>query len=269
MTARAAVAVTAARAAGLAACSPEPTPLPAAEAQRAAARDTPLYQLLYAAPLADDPAAQRVRALAFLRHLDLDQSQLDRLDALRALAEAQAERLADAERRQAARREAAEITEALWAKLASGAAPDDPEIAALTDQLRGAADGRDRELVALRLESARVVLEASHELLSALAPEQEDRLLDGLFVLRRRLDPVGTPGDFDALIGAPYEPGANAVLARGTAEDLQGPLDIAGLWSDAAGAEAFPDAKREVILFLLLTEPGLGEAIEAARGLQP
>ena len=113
-------------------------------------------------------------------------------------------------------------------------------------------------------------MEAMGDFQRSLTQTQENMIADALFFLRSRLDPVGNPGDFQALVGSTYEPGQYAVLTRGTGEEAHKPLNIGGLWSDEPGltGRALHNARREVLLYLALLEPGLGEAIEAARDLR-
>ena len=92
-------------------------------------------------------------------------------------------------------------------------------------------------------------------------------LADSVFFLRHRLDPVGNPSDFRALVGSTYDPGQYAVLTRGLGDVPKEPLNIGGLWSDQPTLKDHPlhDARREVLLYLALMEPGLKEALKAAR----
>lgn len=258
-------------------CDPAPTPLPTAVEIAALDRgqQPPLYQLLYDAPLLPVDAAEsgRVRMLILIRHMGLSADQLDQLDALRTLA---ADRSAAISAREAEVEAAYAVVQqqaegALWAALSRGVAVDAPELTVHVDALRELRKGgkRERELIKLRLDGIRSVLDAERELLASLTPRQEQLLSDAVFVLRRRLDPIGTPGDFRALVGTTYEPGQYAVLTRGLSDGLSDPLDIGGLWSDSPMLEghALHEARREVLLLLLLLEPGLADAISAARGL--
>ena len=101
-----------------------------------------------------------------------------------------------------------------------------------------------------------------------LSPTQA-LLADAVFFLRNRLDPVGNPGDFRALVGSIYDPGQYAVLTRGSSDWARAPLNIGGLWSDEPQLEggALHEARREVLLYLILLEPGLAPAIKTARAL--
>lgn len=263
-------------AAGLLSCAAAPAPAQPPAAPAPAPEQPALYQLLYASGSlpSDREALQRVRALAWLRQMKLDAGQLDRLASLRALAVEQRARIAAAEREMAERTgpEEDRIYDQIWERLAAGAGPEDPALRALTEELRTFRAGNDRAaaVLKLRMESVRIVLEATHPLLDTLSPSQLAALNDSLFLLRHRLDPVGTPGDFEALVGSTYEAGQTGILLRGNAAEANEPLDIGGLWSDAAPdsparRDALPEAKREALLYLALLEPGLEEAIGAVR----
>ena len=256
-------------------CDPDPLPLPTAAEIAALDRglEPPLYQLLYDAPLLplDDPAGGRLRMLIWLRHMGLSADQLDRLDALRALTADRVRAIEAREREVEQGYAAAQAAahEALWQGMAAGVAVDAPELQVQVEALRELRAGgkRERELIALRLDGIRSILDAERELLQSLTPRQEQLMADSVFFLRRRLDPIGTPGDFRALVGTTYEPGQYAVLTRGLSDGLSGPLEIGGLWDDQPSLEghALHEARREVLLLMALMEPGLDEAIDAAR----
>ncbi len=257
------------------ACDPEPLPLPTVAEIQALDRalEPPLYQLLYDAPLlpVDDPAGGRLRMLIWLRQMALSGDQLDRLDALRSLAADRVRAIEQREREVEAgyAAEQAAAHEALWAGLTKGIPVEAPELQVHVEALRELRRGgkRERELISLRLDGIRSILDAERDLLQSLTPRQEQLMADSVFFLRRRLDPIGTPGDFRTLVGTTYEPGQYAVLTRGLSEGLSGPLDIGGLWADEPSLEghALHEARREVLLMMALLEPGLDEAIAAAR----
>lgn len=259
-------------------CVPETTPLPTVEAVASLDRaaQPPLYQLLYDAPAlpTQAEAQQRVRLLIWLRHMALSIDQLDRLEELRALAADRRARIGAKEQEVAERYSAQEtqVYNQLWAQLAAGTPVDDPQMGALTDELRELRQGgaRERELLAVRMEGIRSVMDAQRAFLVTLRPRQEQLMADALFFLRHRLDPVGNPADFRALVGSIYDPGQYAVLTRGGGEHGRQPLNIGALWSDQPMLEghALHEARREVLLFLALLEPGLDQAIAAARDLE-
>jgi len=235
----------------------------------------PLYQLLYSAPLlpTSQPEQQRVRILIWLRHMDFGDAQLEQLDNLRVELADRAQQLNDAERKLAVPYQADEdeIYQQLWERLSAGAPADAPEVAALTVRLAALQKGSDRErsLLTARIQAIRSSLNAEAPFLATLSPRQEALLADALFFLRNHLDPIANPGDFRVLVGSTYAPGQNAVLTRGTSRWAREPLNIGGLWSDEPplSGGSLHEARREVLLFLALMEPGLDEAIVAARQL--
>ena len=62
------------------------------------------------------------------------------------------------------------------------------------------------------------IMDAQQSFLQNLSQEQEATVVDALFFLRHRLDPIGTPGRFGLLVGSTYEPGQYAILSKGTTE---------------------------------------------------
>ncbi len=260
------------------ACAVEPKPLPTAEAIKDLdrAQQPPLYQLLYDVPAlpAFDAEVTRVRILIWLQHLNLSKGQLTRLSELSALADNRRERIASAERGASTQWLTQEraVYDKIWVHLKDGRPVDDPEMAQFTHDLKEMRSGgeRERELLKLRLQGIRSVLEAQQEFLQTLSPEQESLLADAVFFLRNRLDPIGNPGDFRALVGTIYDPGQYAVLTRGSSDWARAPLNIGGLWSDEPPVEggALHEARREVLLYLILLEPGLKPAIDAAVALK-
>ena len=259
----------------LAACQTEPMPLPtAAEAAAADARveqaaRPPLTQVLYDYALAPDLQAreQRVRLLIWLKHMELGDYQL------RALAELHVQ--AEAERLAASEPTLTATYDTLWAKLSAGASLDDPALAEAAAPLIDARKHHERAdaLLALRLQGVKAVLEAERPWLATLSPKQEALLTDSLFALRHKLDPYANPGDFKALGGTVFSAGEYGTLPRGSFTQTDDQLDLSRLWSDYTKAEVngpvFNNARRELILYMLLMEPTLPEAIQAALGAAP
>ena len=263
----------------LGACVPAPTPLPTEAELSAQAPDSrlPIYQLLYDAPLqpATQTEQQRVRMLLWLQRLALSDGQLEQLHQLHRATAERRDSIAAAEQ-EAARRwaeQAAPTYAALEALLLDGVPADDPRMTQLAEQLAAvrAEAAPEDELLRIRMQGIRATLEAEGDFLRTLSPAQEIALLDGLFVLRSHLDPVGTPGDFRALVGTTYDPGQYAVLTRGTGASAADQLNIAGLWSDDAdqNSPVFHQARREVLLYLALIDPALGEALQRLRAQAP
>jgi len=257
------------------ACTSEPSPLPTEVAIATLDRSVqpPLYQLLYDAPALPSSRSQQqqVRILIWLRHMSLGAAQLSRLEELRGVAQERRRRIHEAEKALVEKWEPQEtgIYNQIWKELKAGTPVDDPALSTLTEELRELRAGgeREREMLKLRLQGIRAVLEAERTFLATLSPEQEALLADAVFFLRNRLDPVGNPGDFRALVGSIYDPGQYAVLTRGNSDWARAPLNIGALWSDEPSVEggALHEARREVLLYLILLEPGLDSAIAAAR----
>jgi hypothetical protein len=259
---------------GATGCDTEPLDLPTEEALAEVDEDaqTPLFQLLYDAPTlpVSRLTQQRVRLLLWLRHMELSAEQLELLTDLRRTVVQRRESLAKAERDIAARWEPLEnqVYQGLWAHLSDGGALDDPALSEHAQRLQELrSDGaRERELLSLRLQGIQAIFEAERPFLQTLSPRQESLLPDALFLLRSRLDPVGNPEDFRALVGSIYDPGDFAVLSRGTAEQAGKPLDIGALWTDEGEltGEVLHAARRELLVYLALLEPGIDEALQTA-----
>jgi hypothetical protein len=206
--------------------------------------------------------------------MDLSEGQLTRLDELRLLADDRRARIQAAENEESLRweRQETEVYDQLWGLLSEGASVDDARMGDITHKLRELRAGgeREREMLKLRLQGVRAVFDAQREFLQTLSPEQEALLADAVFFLRNRLDPVGNPGDFRALVGTIYDPGQYAVLTRGASDWARAPLNIGALWSDEPPVEgaALHEARREVLLYLALLEPSLKDAVSAAMTLK-
>ena len=114
------------------------------------------------------------------------------------------------------------------------------------------------------------VLEAERPWLATLSPKQEALLSDSVFLLRHRLDPMANPGDFQALVGTVFSAGDYGTLTRGSFTPEEDQLDLSRLWSEYSREEitgpVFANARRELILYMVLLEPALAEAVEAALG---
>lgn len=258
-------------------CTTEPTPLPTKEAVAVFDRQAapPMYQMLYTAPVlpAQTTNQQQLRMLIWIRHMGLSNSQLDQLEALRVMSAERGARIQQAESEVVARYSGEEeaIYGAMLEQVSAGVPIDEPVFSDLLGQLEELQAGgeRETELLKIRMEGMRSILEAESGFLRSLSPSQEMMLADALFVLRGRIDPVANPGDYRSLIGTTYEPGQYAVLTRGTGEGASDPLNIGALWTDDGELTGYAlhEARREVLLYLILLEPGLQEAIVKAKAL--
>jgi hypothetical protein len=249
----------------LLACAPEPMSLPAeaaVEAQHDRGTDPPLYRKLYDYAFLPQTqlAEQRVRIRIWLHYMEFDRYQLGLLQELtaRTLREKQ-----EVERRQSEMVQAHEpgvksAYDDIWAALDRGA--PESELATLGTRL-DVVSAREAEL-----RSVRTLFEAQKPFLATLTPTQDAKFADAVFLLRHRLDPYANPGDFNALVGPIYVAGEYGTLSKTTFDPNEDHLNIGGLWSDQpveiAGAH-FPDARREVILYMVCLEPALTEAVSA------
>jgi len=252
----------------LLACAPEPMPLPAeAEAALDRAGEPPLYRKLYDYAFLPQvqQTEQRVRLLIWLRHMAFNRYQLGLLSELAARTErerADVERLAGelvAEHEPAV----AAVYDELWEAMLAGKSED--ELAIIGDKL-DASRLREADLLDLRARSVRTLIDAQKPFLGTLTPKQEALFADATFLLRHRLDPYANPGDFRALIGTIYYAGDFGMLTKPTFNPDEDHLNIGGLWSEkpeTLTGPFFPDARREVLLYMVLLEPALPEALKA------
>lgn len=254
-------------------CAPAPMPLPSEEAaalDRSA--EPPLYRRLY--DYAFLPKVQlreqRVRLLIWLRHMEFTRYQLGLLSELAARTAREREEVEKVAAGLVREHEPAvgAVYDQLWDAMLAGASED--ELAKIGDGLE-AARLREADLLELRARSVRALIEAQQPLLRTLTPKQEALFADATFLLRHRLDPYANPGDFRALIGTIYYAGDFGMLTKPTFDPNEDHLNIGGLWSEAPEELAgphFPDARREVVLYMVLLEPALPEAIDAATKLR-
>ncbi len=266
-------------------CITEPEPLPtqlqvnAAEGRMERTQHPPLYQLLYDYNFLPKIQfkQQRVRLLIWLRHMQLSEWQLRSLEDLAGKVEVERARInaAQAAVVQSYEPKVGRVYDELWQLLQKGQGLDDPQVEASAGALLGAKlqHSREKELLALRLQGVRSIQDMERELLNSLDPRQEAILVDSIFLLRHRLDPYANPGDFRQLVGSIYVAGEWGTLTRGSYDPETDHLNIGGLWSDIAMEEyegpVFNDARREILLYMVLLEPALPEAVQAAlRALQ-
>jgi hypothetical protein len=236
------------------------------------AAEPPLYRKLYDYAFLPEVQLreQRVRLLIWLRHMDFNRYQLGLLSELAARTERER---ADIEALSAGLVREHEpavgaVYDKLWDGMNAGASEDElATIAAELDAVRL----REEDLLQLRARSVRTLIEAQQPFLRTLTPRQEALFADATFLLRHRLDPYANPGDFRALIGTIYYAGDFGTLTKPTFDPNEDHLNIGGLWSEEPAEVAgafFPDARREVVLYMVLIEPALPEAIEAASRLR-
>ncbi|MFT5583254.1 MAG: hypothetical protein ACI9VR_000832 [Cognaticolwellia sp.] len=263
------------------ACATEPQALPTqvsvaqANAALEQAVHPPMVQLLYDYSFLPDQqqAQQVVRIAIWLDWMAFDGTQLAMIDEARVRADEQRLRV-DQEMSAAVALREPQITAAyaaIEAQLRAGTDLNDPAMLLagqpLVEQRRH--KELERELLALRLQAIQEVIAAEQSLLRSLTVEQEAHLSDALIFLRHRLDPYANPGDFNALVGTLFTPGDYATLTRGSFDAEQDQWDLAGLWVEAQdrdpGRPWFADLRRELLIYLVLLEPALPQALEIAQ----
>ncbi len=255
-------------------CASPPMALPSEEAAAALDRSAapPLYRLLYDYAFLPEVQyeEQRVRLLIWLRHMDFDRYQLARLTELASRFEAERAQVLSAHDAivRSHEPEVQGVYNELWNGLRQGR-PDAElvEIAKGLDRVRA----READLLELRSKATRSLFEAMTPFLGTLRPEQEARFADATFLLRHRLDPLANPGDFFSLVGSVYNTGEFGSLSRSTFDPNEDHLNIGGLWSEDAKTRVqarFPDARRDAVLYVVLLEPALPEALAAATELR-
>lgn len=255
-------------------CAP-PEALPteaAAHTQLERSELPPLYRQLYDYAFLPkiQQKEQRVRLLIWLHYMEFSRYQLGLLEELAARTERERQAVENEQRKIVQNYEPTlgATYDRLWDRLQAGA--DETELAGFVGELDGI-HKRETELLELRARSVRALFDAQAPFLRTLSPTQEIRFSDATFLLRNRLDPYANPGDFNALIGSVYVAGEFGALTRPTFTPDEDHLNIGGLWSEdpeTLSGPYFPDARREVILYMVLLEPALPEAITAAKALR-
>ena len=255
-------------------CNTEPTSMPTEDLVAETTELDPAYQLIYdtEAMKMPDGNQQRVRILLWLKRMNCNVSQLQKLDDLRKIAIEKYDALKEMEQVESQKYQEmyTPLFNQLWDELRTGSNIEDPKINEIIEQFKTSREivNQSPQLDA-RLETIKSILDAEDSFLRSLSPEQESTIVDALYFLRYKLDPIGNPKDFSLLIGNTFEPGQYAILLKGTSELAQQSGNIGGLWSDQPEltGRVLHEAKREVVLYLILLEPALEEAIRAAIAL--
>ena len=262
-------------------CSTNPEPFPT-EAQVEEKQDSideselpPAYQTLYSSQGLPKPntLGQQVKALVWLQRMNLTQNQLAQLEGVWRLAQDKHQQLITIEQNAAEQIKSEEnpIYQSIWDQLKAGNGIESDTVNEHIQQLQALRDRTPRtDIITRRIEAIQSIMASQQAFLSTLTPEQELVIVDALFFLRHKLDPVANPEDFSILIGNMYNPGQFAVLTKGMSRVAQQDMNIGGLWTDEpvlTGRELH-EARRESILYLALIEPALGEAIAVARSQQ-
>ena len=265
------------------ACIAEPDPLPTelsiagSNKQIDRASEPALYQMLYDYAFLPEVqyAEQRVRILIWLKRMGLVDYQLASLKELSEWVQTEHARVEALHNEIVAEYEPklVPVYDTLWEGLTSGAELEDSalEEAARMLLVEKLQSSREEELFQQRTQAIALILERCRDWLSGLRQEQEVPFGDSLFFLRHRLDPYANPGDFQSLIGTIFVAGDWGTLTRG-AESFQPDrdhLNLGGLWSETARENlegpVFNDIRRESVLYMILMEPAMSEAIDGAR----
>lgn len=256
-------------------CSTEPTPMPTEELVAAVPELNPAYQLIYETQsmTSVDANQQRVRILLWLKRMNCNISQLQKLEDLRIVAQEKILQLKaiETQKHKVSQETYTPLFNQLWDLMRTGVELDDPQVQQIVTALQESrVIEKDNPSLNARLETIKSIIEAEETFLRSLSPEQESTIVDALYFLRHHLDPIGNPTDFSLLIGNTFEPGQYAILLKGTSKLAQQSGNIGGLWSDQPEltGRVLHEAKREVVLYLTLLEPSLEEAIRAAMTLQ-
>lgn len=253
-------------------CALPPEPLPA-EAAVAADLDRttlpPLYRKLYDYAFLPEvqEQEQRVRLRIWLRYLKFDRYQLGQLEELAGFARREFDAV-HARHMEIATRYEPQIAAVYTEIDAAQAAGATEEVLTTLAAKLDAIDRRETEMLELRSTSVRTILDREQTFLGTLTPKQDTLFADAVFALRHRLDPWANPGDFHELVGTVYVAGQFGTLTRPTYEAGEDHLNIGGLWSpepEKLAGPYFQDARRDVILYMLLLEPALPDAVAAVK----
>lgn len=253
-------------------CIPDPLPTPAEQVVAAdldRAQTPPLYRKLYDYAFLPEVQydEQKVRLRIWLHYMEFDTYQLGLLDELITFSAGEFAAVEKREREVAEsyEREVQAVYGSIWDAMERDAT--EAELAALADTL-DVNKRRESELLEIRSRSVRTILDRQEDFLRTLTPAQDTKFADAVFALRHRLDPYANAGDFNSLIGTVYVAGDYGRLTQPTFDPAEDHLNIGGLWSPAPEKLAgpyFQDARRDVVLYMLLIEPALPEAIAAAK----
>ncbi len=257
-------------------CAPDPLPLPtvtAVEDQHDRSLDPPLYRALYDYAFLPETQEkeQRVRLLIWLHYMEFNRLQLGLLTELSA--QVARERTDVITAQDAIIQKYEPQLDATYDKIWAGLLANAPaaQLDAMAPDLT-TVHQREQELLTLRSQSVRTLFDAQAPFLHTLTPTQEIRFTDATFLLRQRLDPYANPGDFNALVGPVYVAGQFGALSKATFDPNEDHLNIGGLWSpepEKLTGPQYPDARREVLLYMVLLEPSLPEAVAAETARRP
>jgi len=245
----------------------------------ASPRETRLYQLLYAGEHGDPAHAlgQRVRMAAWLRTVELSDTQLTSLVELgiKVQAGARADRAA---RTELATREVAALAP-IYDRLELALATPGTTPAQLEDLATELARARellygDAEPQVAHRDRIRAMIGDISTWLTALNRAQLQQINHCRFVLSEHAAPLTNPGSYASLVGMIWDRGDFSALQMGDEITADGPLDIGGLWAlehlRAPPSGYMVESARAGMLMLVILDPAFLpsiQAVMAGRGL--
>ena len=131
--------------------------------------------------------------------MNLTQSQLSQLETVWRLAQDKHQQLINVERDAAAQitDEENPLFQSIWEQLKAGNGIGSEGIDEAIEQLQALRERTPRtDIITRRIEAIQSIMSSQQSFLSTLTPEQELVIVDALFFLRHKLDPVANPEDF-------------------------------------------------------------------------
>ena len=239
-----------------------------ARSGRHASADIPkLYQVLYDNSLeTTGPLAQTVRLRLWIRYMGLSEAQVSLLKTLATRFQTRkAALLVEQESILTPYAQALEpLLQQLNEGLKSGLATED-DLAKLAQDISSLqlSQRREEQLQTARIKALRAVLSDAREFLNTLDPEQEERMVTCLFLLRNEVDPFANPGTYRELVGPSWNAGDfSSLLNKKDRKDSH--LNVGGLWDidpETAAQFDYANIERPILMFYLLKEPGLLDAL--------
>lgn len=226
-----------------------------------------LYQVLYDNSLESaTPLALVVRLRLWIRYMELSDSQVALLKTIAGRFQARTSSFVTEQ--DAILTPYAQALEPLLTQLneglKSGMATED-DLTKLTQQISALQlnQRREEQLQTARIKALRAVLSDARDFLNTLSPEQEERMVTCLFLLRNQVDPFANPGTYRGLVGPSWNAGDfSSLLKEPNAKDSH--VNVGGLWDidpETAAQFDYANIERPILMFYLLKEPGLVEAL--------
>ena len=219
------------------ACNTDPTPMPTEELVIQTTELDPIYQLIYDTHAIKTPDSnqQRVRILLWLKRMNCNVSQLQKLDELRKIAMKNTQIFKTLKFVKHKRHKNYTLHFSMrYDSLRTGAELDDTEVQESVQTFQSTISTQEESpSLDVRLETIKSILDAEEDFLRSLSPEQESTIVDAIYIFcGTNSTPLETQKDFSLLIGNTFEPGQYAILLKGTSELAQQSGNIGGLWSD-------------------------------------